>query len=68
MKKKPITKIFMNVVCLSCWDLPNQGASCNALGTSGNSLMTKGAWNLFHNVLANDGEIIENWIFFHQTL
>jgi hypothetical protein len=27
-------------------------------------LMTRGAWNLFHNVLANDGEIIENWIFF----
>jgi hypothetical protein len=35
-------------------------ASHNVFGTGANSLMTRGAWNLFHNVLANDGEIIEN--------
>jgi len=35
-------------------------ASHNVFGIGANSLMTRGAWNLFHNVLANDGEIIEN--------
>ncbi len=34
--------------------------SHNVVGTYVNSLMTRGAWNLFHNVLANDGEVIEN--------
>jgi hypothetical protein len=35
-------------------------ASHNVFGKGANSLMTRGAWNLFHNVLANDGEVIEN--------
>jgi len=37
-------RLFVCLFCLSCWDLPNHGASFHTFGTVGKPLMTRGYW------------------------
>ncbi len=55
--------------CLSCWDLPNHGASCCTLGFIGKPLMSRGAPNWFHIFSTYSGVVIEYcrwWKKLHQ--
>jgi len=60
-------KKVVYLIFLSHWNLPNDGASCHALGVVGKCSMNKGVSSWFHNVLTYNEEIIEN-IFFIENL
>ncbi len=52
---------LFGLFCLSCWDLPNHGASCCTLGIIAKPLMSRGAPNWFHIFSTYSGVVIEYW-------
>jgi hypothetical protein len=59
-----IWRKFFCLFCFSCWNIPNHGAFCHALGNVGKPSTHRGAWSWFHNVLIYYANVIEYWIKF----
>jgi hypothetical protein len=58
--------LWTKVVCLvlSCWDLPNHGASCRTLGSFRKLLMSRGASTWFETIWRSGLEAIDYWTIF----
>ncbi len=55
------------LICLSHWNLPNDGVSCHVLGVVGKFSMNQGVSSWFHNVSTYNEEVIENKIFIENS-
>jgi hypothetical protein len=60
-------KKVVYLICLSHWNLPNDGAYCHALGVVGKFSMNKGVSSWFHNVSTYSEKVIENNVFIENS-